>query len=222
MLSILFPEFCVGCGYIGDYVCGDCFKKIDKAKNNTCIYCGAGGALGLTHIGCRRAAGIDGHNSFYKYTAFLRRIIIQTKYHHANLVLGSLLKKSQPPLYETIWKWKKTFSPVIIPIPLHRQRILERGFNQSDIIAKHIAEKSGLPLERTLIRVKNTEHLANIKDDKKRRMMVKNAFQFVGKTAPGAVLLIDDVITTTATTGECARELKRSGVKTVLSFSLAK
>lgn len=222
MLSILFPEFCVGCGYIGGYICGDCFKKIALIKNNVCVYCGRGGALGLTHIGCKRSKGIDGHNSFYKYTSFLRGAIIQAKYHRAHLLLSSLLKNAQPSFYETVWRWKKIFSPVVVPVPLHQKRLLERGFNQAEIIATHIAKKTNLPLKDVLTRKINTEHLANIKDNNKRKMIIKNAFCFVGETVPDAVLLVDDVVTTTSTIGECARELKRRGVKTVLSFSLAK
>jgi ComF family protein len=114
------------------------------------------------------------------------------------------------------------FNPVIVPVPLHFQRERARGFNQSQIIAGHLARKTDLPLKNILIRTKNTEHLANIKGNNKRREMVKNAFQYVGEEVPRAVLLIDDVITTTSTIGECVKTLKKSGVETVLSFSLAK
>ncbi len=222
MLSILFPKFCIGCGFVGDYICTDCFKKILIIKNNRCIYCGKNGTLGLTHVACRKTKGIDGCVSFYKYSSLIKDVIVQSKYRRAHLVLSSLLGAASPSFYKTIWKWKKMFSPVVVPIPLHSQRELERGFNQSNIIGNHIAKTISLPIKNILIRTKNTKHLANIKNDNDRRMIINNAFKYVGEGVPETALLIDDVITTNSTVGECAKVLKKFGVRTVLAFSLAK
>lgn len=222
LLSFFFPSFCVGCGALGGYVCSTCFRLIKKNKDESCFYCGKKSPLGLTHVKCRKREGIDGWWVPYKYEASFKRILIGAKYKRAHLILQSLLNHDSPPLYRAIWRWKKVLDPIIVPVPLSAQRMRERGFNQSLIIGEHLASRTGIPIGEILIRIKNTPHLAKMKDRGMRKKAARHAFRFVGAEVPRAVLLVDDVITTGATIGECARSLKRAGVETVLAFSLAK
>lgn len=222
LLGFLFPSFCLGCGALGSYVCPICKKELKRKKEDICLYCGKKSALGLTHRKCKKKGGLDGWTSMYKYDAPFKKILIASKYKKARLVLEGLLKQDALLQYKNILRWKVLFSPAIVPVPLHPQRLDERGFNQSSVIARHIASRTRIPYEKLLNRVKNTPHLAQINDSSKRKSTIKSAFRFVGKRIPKSVLLVDDVLTTGATMGECARILKKAGVKNVLGFSLAK
>jgi ComF family protein len=221
ILDLIFPRICVGCGFIGTYVCNVCEKKMKRVVKRTCFYCERSSLYGFTHPACKHKGGIDGLISIYVYDDLFKKILLESKYKGAHLILSELLKFSQPSIAYELSVWKNVYNPTITDIPLHPQRMRERGFNQSDIISRasyvSIFSKSQL-----LKRVINTPHLANIANKKQRKEYIKNAFTYIGKTPPNSVLIIDDVVTSGATILECSKELKRQGVQTVLAFSLAK
>ncbi|MFZ5432916.1 MAG: ComF family protein [Calditrichota bacterium] len=110
------------------------------------------------------------------------------------------------------------------PVPLHWQRQLTRGYNQSAVLGRDLARLTGHDLPHLLLRrIRNTP-TQTARSYKERSANVRNAF-VVRKDAviPERVLLIDDVITTGATMDECARILKNAGVQWVgaLSFALS-
>jgi len=221
-INLLFPRFCIGCGYLGTYICPSCEKKIKKIHKEKCFYCNKPSFLGFTHPSCRQKEGIDGYISLYSYEGLFVKILQESKYKGAFVVLNTLLSYPQPALIQKLKKWGEIFNPFMISVPLHKQRLKERGFNQSEIIRSVYFGKTGLLSENLLERTINTPHLANIKDKNKRRRGVKGAFHFIGRNTPPAVLLVDDVITSGSTILECSRTLKKRGVQTVLAFSLAK
>ena len=119
---------------------------------------------------------------------------------------------------------KKLEFDLIIPMPLHKYRLRERGFNQSSLIAQKISEISGKEIrEDVLIRKTYRKPQAEIKKRDAREKNIRNIFKVIdgdritGKT----ILIVDDVATTGATLKECARVLKDSGALRIISFTLA-
>jgi len=218
---LLFPQFCIGCGFLGDYICASCFNGLPPTKNNICVYCKKGASLGFTHISCEKKWGIDGFVSAYEYGSLFKKILIQSKYRHAHRLLTNVVNRAPHAFFKTIWRWKELCSPIMVAVPLHQQRERERGFNQSRMISNHIERVMGITKEKLLVRIKNTTHLANIQDQHKRKTIIKNSFKYIGTTPPKTIILVDDVFTSGATMGECAKTLKKIGVKTVLAVSLA-
>lgn len=112
---------------------------------------------------------------------------------------------------------------LIIPIPLHQLKKAERGYNQSEFIAKGLSERTKIPYSRKVIhRKKFTEtqtHLSALE----RQQNVKDAFKVVNKKLIEGknILLVDDVITTGATISECAKVLLREGAKNIFATSVA-
>lgn len=112
---------------------------------------------------------------------------------------------------------------LIIPIPLHQLKKAERGYNQSEFIAKGLSERTKIPCSRKVIhRKKFTEtqtHLSALE----RQQNVKDAFKVVNKKLIEGknILLVDDVITTGATISECAKVLLREGAKNIFATSVA-
>jgi ComF family protein len=112
----------------------------------------------------------------------------------------------------------------ILPVPLHRQRLMQREFNQASVLAQGLARYLNVPvLERLLVRVRSTRPQVELSGGE-RRQNVKRAFAVTAPTAltDKLVLVVDDVLTTGATLGEVARVLKDAGARQVDVFALAR
>lgn len=218
-LDLLFPIYCYGCQEPGLYLCDKCFKKLlfqEKKANNY---------------------NLERSN--------LRDIFICGDYD--NKLLSTLIKAFK---YESIkdigqdlarfmnffWEGKlKSFSlankeiflseALIIPLPLSKKRKKERGFNQSEILAKSFSLEFCYPLYPALRRKNKRKHQAGL-EEKARLKNVKNCF-FVSKSEKKvirnkSIILIDDVITTGATLNEAAGVLLDAGAREVYALVLAK
>lgn len=222
LLNLPFPRFCLGCGYVGVFLCRACEESMVKLQTPLCFYCNKPSLLGLTHPACRKKDGVDGYISLYKYGGLFKKILLESKYRGAYTVLEDIFSFPQHSLFSILHKWKILFNPIATCVPLHEQRMKERGFNQSDILLKKGPVGLLYHNKQLLVRVVNTDHLANIGNKHKRKEHIKNAFTFIGDITPSSVLLVDDVITSGSTISECVKVIKKSGVKTALAFSLAK
>jgi ComF family protein len=113
---------------------------------------------------------------------------------------------------------------IIIPVPIHKRRLRERGYNQSLLLAKKLSHMTRLPVvEGSLIRTKNTPHQASSDSVEQRRENIRNAFKCSSPDISGKrILLIDDVCTSGATLNSCATSLKAAGAESVWGFTLAK
>jgi ComF family protein len=116
-------------------------------------------------------------------------------------------------------------SDLLIPVPLHTARRLERGFNQAELLAKIIASHFHLKLNtKALVRAKNTERHRAGMDSLDRMKSVERAFQITdaGSIRNLSVLLIDDLFTTGSTISAAAKTLLKAGATQVKVFTLAK
>jgi ComF family protein len=112
----------------------------------------------------------------------------------------------------------------ILPVPLHRARLRNRGYNQSALLAQKLGKLAGLPVvENCLIRIKDSEPQARTRTGEERRRNVAGAFACKDDVLSGSrVILIDDVCTTGATLEACAETLKHSGVTSVWGLTIAR
>jgi len=110
----------------------------------------------------------------------------------------------------------------ILPVPLHKKRLRQRGFNQSIELARPVAKKTGLTLLLNhVVRVRETEAQTGL-DAKQRRKNIRGAFECVKAMPYEYVAILDDVVTTGSTVNELARVLKKAGVKRVDVWSIAR
>jgi competence protein ComFC len=113
---------------------------------------------------------------------------------------------------------------MVVPVPLHRQRERERGYNQADLIAKPLARKLGLPYRAVLLTRTKPRPDKHILTFEERWDSVRGAFA----TRPGSkvdnlrVLLVDDVMTTGATLDAAARALRDAGAESVIGLTVAR
>ncbi len=112
---------------------------------------------------------------------------------------------------------------LIMPVPLHRVRLRQRGFNQSLLLAEEILPVfPAARIDQSLRRIRPTRVQSRLKGTADRAANVRGAFAVVGDAIKGkTVLLIDDVVTTSGTVTECARMLKRAGAARVDVFTAA-
>lgn len=124
--------------------------------------------------------------------------------------------------------WRDTPLPLdrpelILPVPLHRQRLRERGYNQALELARPLACALSVPLRHEVLRRNRPSAPQTELDARARRLNVSKAFSLKPTAVlPAHVVIVDDVMTTGATLAECARALKRAGVARVDVWALAR
>ncbi len=164
-------------------------------------------------------AEIDGIRAPFKFDGAIRQAIHELKYRNLRALAVLLTQLLNDYL---------TTSPVpgevLVPVPLHRKRLRERGYNQSRLLAQELAKLTGLPLvDDCLVRERHTPPQARTPNVDERRNNVADAFSCRDRRLEAKpVLLIDDVATSGATLDACARALKESGASSVWGLVLAK
>lgn len=222
--DLFFPKFCIGCGFLGTYICLNCQQKLFKIEKEMCVYCGRFSIGGYTHPGCVHKNGIDRFIVLYQYSSLLKKIIKSIKY---RLVVDMWKEFSVFVKPEIMKKLHKESSDVfydVQAIPLNKKKQHMRGFNQSDLIADDVLEVLGSRKVDLLILRKITTSQAMQKSIKQRYINLKNAFIWNKTTLRTSrqVMLVDDVFTSGATTSEACKILKNNGVNNVCVFAIAK
>lgn len=219
-MEIFFPKRCVGCGKYSTYLCTDCAKKIEQYTTPLCFECGRITENGQYCPQCKRKTKtkLNGIIACANYEVGpTREIIHHLKYSgFAELaeVLGEIICQR---LGKFAFK-----NAVVVPVPLHKKREAERGYNQCELIARYVCKKFDVPGGCALARVKKS--LPQVKLDRQKRLTnLLGAFACIDRELilGKNVLLIDDVTTTGATLSECAAVLMASGAKKVLGIVVA-
>jgi ComF family protein len=119
--------------------------------------------------------------------------------------------------------WESDFFDLLIPVPLHPQRLRERGFNQALLLVKELSWRTGIPYRKTLLQKKKPTVPQVKLSGAEREKGLKGAFHVIGKEelVGKSILLVDDVYTTGATVNECSKVLSRGGAKRVDVLTLA-
>ncbi len=222
--DLLFPKFCLDCGYLGVYICPKCRQKLRYVENDTCSYCQRPSFFGLTHPGCQKLHSLDGVVSIFYYNDFLKKIIKSIKYRLATEVWSDFCRIIKPEGLSKISFYKKLADKFFLqPIPLHPSRLKSRGFNQARIIAYYFQGYLSYPLVDWLKRIRPTAAQAQLTKGRMRYRNVNQAFQVNDTAAKGQkIILIDDVMTTGATLKAAASALKKAGAARVYALVIAK
>jgi ComF family protein len=214
-------------------VCLECLNAIAPLHAELCSICGerlfteeGDGLCGL----CRRAQPpFAKAGAFGSYDAGLRDLIALLKYQGvrpAASVLGRMLGEAMLALREHFGERP----PVVIPVPLHAQKLRQRGFNQSELLARaalksfRMAEAQPFDFDLgALARVRITQSQTGLTSHQ-RRENVRGAFVVArpDKLRGRDILLVDDVFTTGTTVSECARVLRRAGATRVFVATVAR
>lgn len=121
---------------------------------------------------------------------------------------------------DSLRDWDGIIADCLVPVPMHISRQRKRGYNQTEVLAKSLSEKTGIPCLNALKRVKNTPQQA-LSSDYQRRKNMKGAFALATDIAGMSIILIDDVITSGATANACAAVLRSGGASEVNLMTIA-
>jgi competence protein ComFC len=215
ILDIIFPVRCLSCGKSGQEVCQGCLAICEEAERPTESWV---------------------HASYDYRNPTIKKSITMLKYKgkkrlaniFADVMHGRIMEElSELQILENFRQ------PILVPIPLSGRRLRERGFNQAELLCNQILKLNSetnlrhgvdIKLEKNiLIKPKDTEHQARIRDRSKR---LKNLAGTFAVSKPDLVkgrniILIDDVTTTGATLGEAKKVLKHAGARKVIAFTIA-
>ena len=226
ILDLLFPKFCFGCGKEGEYICEDCLAIIEILEYHFCPGCQKRTINGETCPSCKKSTKLNGLYFAAPYqNALVKKMITQFKYEPFIRELKKPLADLIITHFQLCEKIKSDFSDFILaPVPLERKRMKWRGFNQSEEIAKELADYLEIPLiNDALFKIKET--LAQIDlTGEEREENIKGVFSIknIEKIVRKRILLVDDVYTTGSTMNECARVLKEAGAKEVWGVAVAR
>ncbi len=232
LFDILLPTSCSYCNSsVGDspipFFCSSCWNDFAVLRGPLCPQCGRQfpSPETLAHspehrcLECRQDTPLfDQALSVGYFEGPLREAIHQFKYRPcrslgkpiADWMVGHLLPIQSVDL--------------VLPVPLHRSRLRERGFNQAVLLAARLAEHFSLALcYDNLVRIRPTRPQVELTGEE-RKKNVSGAFGLIrpADIAEKSVLLVDDVFTTGATMNECASILKRAGAARVQALTAAR
>jgi ComF family protein len=126
------------------------------------------------------------------------------------------------PLLVDAWRNAALNADIIVPVPLHARRRRERGYNQSELLARGLGEACGVPVDTHLLtRERYTDQQALLKGAE-RRQNVQGAFAADARANGKLIVLVDDVLTSGATLTECANVLLNVGAASVSAVTLAR
>lgn len=217
LLDLLYPPCCVGCG-----------ARLNTPDQPLCMRCTASlERAGAGAVSARLARLPEAQDAFagayalwhFDKAGRLQRVLHALKYGnrpHYGLTLGRLLGRA----YQSAAKERPD---LLLPIPLHRARFLERGYNQSVLLARGAAEAMDYPVRTDLLRRARPTHSQTTLSRSDRWANVENAFVAPNPSllAGRCVLLIDDVLTTGATAAAAAHTLHDAGANRVHLATLA-
>ena len=207
LLSIIYPQCCALCGKISAEVCCKEYSKEYDFKVEKIIF---------------EEKYFDKHIYFFQYEKDIRNLILSYKFKDKSYLFkffSEIIIKNKK-----ICRILKSYD-IIIPVPIHKKRKVERGYNQSELIAKEIANKIlNLKYENKLIIKKINNQQQSKLNREYRQKNVIDAYEIINgeKIKDKRIVLFDDIYTTGSTVNEISRLLKENGAKRILVVTIAK
>jgi ComF family protein len=201
-LNLLFPPRCAGCGKVDTHWCANCQSIIDELPFPTLQILEVNAAPFLI--------AITG-----QHEDKLQKAIWSLKYENAPQLAAVLGQRLAQRLDKTDWT-----IDIIIPVPLHTNRLRERGYNQSQLIGEYVAHKHGIPIApQAITRQIETRSQVGLNAQERQENM-HNAFTADPLVRGKTIVLIDDVFTTGATLSACAQVVLDAGARTVYGLTV--
>lgn len=231
VLGFFYPEVCQQCGVErataeDGFIGPACRQQVKFIEPPYCQRCGLPYAESITTpFECSNCREMELEFEYARAAVAARGLVLDLihryKYQQAlwceRFLAGLLIQRAGPVLRQESWD-------VIVPVPLHPRRQAEREFNQAERLARRLGGATGLPVNRRLLRRTRFTRSQTQLDRHQRVRNVQGAFALRPGADPAGlrIVLVDDVLTTGATTNACARVLRRAGARAVCVWTLAR
>lgn len=222
--KLFFPPACLNCSSRvtspEQVLCADCLAQAVPITENYCAKCGAP----LKDYSCEACSltefFFDLARSGFLYSDTVKQLVHQLKYNAllspAAFFAGALLKIPAAKRFSQGYD-------LVSSVPLHRVRKRDRGFNQSELIGRKLAQALNLPYSEPVFRQKNTASQTNLSgEQRKLNLLGAFALRKNADIADKRIILVDDVFTTGSTANEISRVLKDKGAAKVLVLTAAR
>jgi len=225
ILELIWPTYCIGCDQLGSVLCQTCTSTIPRRHHQECIICKRPSRNGTPCTHCQSHTMVDRLIiAGAADSLLLEQSIYAIKYRYIErlgptLAAWALDALASQPLLPAACQT----NPLFVPVPLHARRLAERGFNQSAVIAQHIARTLAMQYAPdTLERVRPTASQVTTQSRWGRLENMRSAFRcsYPHLVQDRDIVLIDDVCTTGATLDACAQALKEAGARRITGLVL--
>ena len=221
-LELVLPVHCLGCATQGDILCSSCISNLPRLEAPFCAICADPGVVGVCG-NCRQESGsstgsLQGIRAPFLMEGKVREAVLSFKYRNyrvaapclARLMADYLMSNNLP-------------GTVLVPVPLHKKKLRERGYNQASLLGKELGKIVGMPvMEKLLVRTRNTPPQARSGHVNQRLDNTAGAFACQQDTTGLSCILVDDVCTTGSTLGACADALVAAGATSLWGLTLAR
>ena len=225
ILDVFFPKKCVHCSMPGRYICEKCLLSLPFLTHQYCPACRETSVLGFANHGCRKKTSLDQLYSVSWYRGPTVSMISAYKYERTLKSLYGDIKLliHRSAFEDLVYMWDNA---VFVPVPLSSHKLRFRGFNQSEAIARMLAELFGgtvssLGLVRTRDTISQTTLSLRLRKSNVRDVFAVVSCEKIDSLRP--YVLVDDVVTTGSTLEACALQLrKRYSLSALHAFTLAR
>lgn len=221
-LNLIYPTSCPICqgnadNFLTSPICKGCWEKIKPHTGHSCQIC----AKPLSEEYMEICA--DCHNHMPHYSQALSFTTFEGTIREAiHLYKYSSLTRFADAISSLMCNLEIPAADIMIPVPITKKRLKERGFNQSLLLARKLGKKYNIPVQFNLLaKVKETGQQALLKGTE-RRLALKGAFKPTKKIDGQRIILVDDVMTTGTTINECAKTLIEGGASMVYAIVAAR
>lgn len=226
LVRILFPATCPVCEKVLPYkaglICPECNRKLPYIMGSTCMKCGK--PVDSPEVeycfDCDRTKHLyDQGAAVFSYSAEIRDSIYRFKYSNKREYAKFYGEEMARCCERILARWRPD---VIVPVPLHAAKLVARGYNQSEILARELGKRIHVPVDSHILeRAKKTRPQKEL-NDHERKKNVENAFKIQKNIVKlKKVIIVDDIYTTGSTVDACAFVLKQHGAERVYSISLS-
>ena len=212
LLDVLVPSACCGCGRVGESLCSVCVAGLRPASDprDRFLTADAGVVIGQSMV-----LGL----AAFAHGGSLRKALERLKYAGARRVADPIARAAAPTFGQLI---SMTGPATLAPVPIHPTRLRQRGYNQAQLLADQLGRATGMPVRELLLRTRETTKQHRL-DRAARLRTLQDAFAPAPSVpTSGPIIVIDDILTTSATLEACARVLRDSGACDVYGFAIAR
>ncbi|MEO6059224.1 MAG: ComF family protein [Candidatus Limnocylindria bacterium] len=211
-MELLLPPACAGCGRYGAVLCFACLTGMRPARAPEDRFSGADPGIVV-------GEALELAIAAFVHEGAMRRALQRLKYGGAAALAAPLAERALPALTDLLAMVDGEVA--LVPVPVHPERQRQRGYNQAALLAGELAPRIGLPVRDILVRTRPTARQHGL-NRAARLHNLRGAFGLAGPPPRGTAVLVDDILTTSATLEACAEVLRFGGATRVVGFAIAR